>query len=66
VIGIVKFFNFEKGFGFITRDDGRPDVFVHVSGLVDRHREIKEGDRVTFELGEHRGRTCAERVEIVG
>jgi cold shock CspA family protein len=41
-------------------------VFVHVTALVDRYAGIKEGDRVEFEVGEHRGRACAKRVEIVG
>jgi cold shock CspA family protein len=49
-----------------TRDDGLADVFIHISGLVDCYREIKEGDRVSLELGEHRGRPCAENVEILG
>lgn len=43
--GIVKFFNAEKGFGFIKTESGE-DIFVHVSGLND---SIKEGDDVTFE-----------------
>lgn len=48
--GTVKFFNKSKGFGFI-KDDASPDkeYFVHVSGLKD---EIKENDRVTFDLQE--------------
>jgi cold shock protein len=47
--GIVKFFNDEKGFGFIKDENSNQEYFVHVSGLVD---EIRENDRVTFELKE--------------
>ena len=49
--GKVKFFNEEKGFGFITNDDTKQDVFVHVSGLV---HEIRQNDHVTFEMQEGR------------
>ena len=45
--GTVKFFNTEKGFGFIKHDDSNQETFVHASGLVD---EIKENDHVEFEL----------------
>lgn len=45
--GTVKFFNSEKGFGFIKHDDGKNETFVHASGLMD---DIKEGDRVEFDL----------------
>jgi len=44
--GTVKFFNSEKGFGFIKHDDSSKEVFVHVSGLID---EIKENDKVEFD-----------------
>ena len=49
--GTVKFFNAMKGFGFITRDDGQPDAFVHISA-VERSglREVNEGDRLEFDL----------------
>ncbi len=59
--GTVKFFNATKGFGFITRDDGQPDAFVHISaveraGLI----SLNEGDRVEFELEvDRRGKTAA-------
>jgi cold shock protein len=45
--GKVKFFNSEKGFGFITPDDGGKDVFVHKTGTRD---QLFEGDKVTFDV----------------
>jgi CspA family cold shock protein len=47
--GKVKFFNERKGFGFIMDDESQQDVFVHVSGLVDK---IRENDQVSFDLTE--------------
>ncbi len=48
--GTVKWFNSQKGFGFIEREDG-PDVFVHHSAiLADGYRELAEGERVEFEI----------------
>ena len=50
VTGTVKWFNGQKGFGFITRDDGEKDVFVHYSAIEGQegYRNIDEGDRVEF------------------
>jgi len=50
-VGTVKFFNSMKGFGFITRDDGKEDAFVHISA-VERSglQGIDEGDRFEFDL----------------
>jgi CspA family cold shock protein len=45
--GTVKFFNTEKGFGFITPDDGGKDVFVHKTGT---RVPLNEGDKVVFEV----------------
>jgi cold shock protein len=48
--GMVKFFNTQKGFGFITPDDGGPDVFVHISEVQRSGMDgLAEGDIVTFE-----------------
>lgn len=53
--GTVKFFNPSKGYGFISPDDGSPDVFVHASALERSGlRELGEGDQVTFEVEEDR------------
>ena len=48
--GIVKWFNAEKGYGFITPDDGSEDVFVHFSSIVvDGYKKLIEGQKVTFD-----------------
>lgn len=47
--GLVKFFNESKGFGFIKMDDTGDEIFVHVSGLVDK---IKQDDKVSFDVTE--------------
>ena len=49
--GTVKFFNGMKGFGFITRDDGQPDAFVHISAVKNSGMEdLAEGDRLEFDI----------------
>ena len=65
--GTVKFFNATKGFGFITRDDGQPDAFVHISA-VERAGMISlnEGDRVEFEIEvDRRGKTAAVNLDPI-
>ena len=48
--GIVKWFNDDKGFGFITPDEAGADLFVHHSGIVsDGFRTLREGARVSYE-----------------
>lgn len=49
--GTVKWFSSEKGFGFITQDEGGPDVFVHFSGITGSgYRNLEENQRVEFEV----------------
>ena len=51
--GTVKWFNAEKGFGFITPDDGGSDVFVHFSEIQGSgYRSLEENQKVTFEVGQ--------------
>ena len=49
--GTVKWFNAEKGYGFITNDDGSADVFVHFSAIQsDGYKSLNEGQKVTFDI----------------
>ena len=60
--GIVKFFNTEKGFGFITPTNSDKDVFVHTSGLI---HEIMEDDKVSFETEQGKKGLNAINVERI-
>jgi CspA family cold shock protein len=51
--GTVKWFNNAKGYGFIGRDDGQPDVFVHYSAITSEgYKSLQEGDKVEFEIAQ--------------
>jgi cold shock protein len=65
--GAVKWFNAQKGFGFIQPDDGGPDVFVHISA-VERAgmQNPKEGQRLAYEMERDRkGRVSAANLKAV-
>ncbi len=64
--GTIKFFNDDKGFGFITPDNGGQDVFVHASALQGSG-PLREGDKVSFEVGQDRktGKSKAENVSVL-
>jgi CspA family cold shock protein len=64
--GTVKWFNAEKGFGFISPDGGGPDVFVHFSAIAsDGYRSLDENQRVEFEVTQGQKGPQAEQVRPV-
>ncbi len=63
--GTVKFFNAQKGFGFIEREDG-DDVFVHYSNIAgDGYKSLDEGQRVEFDIGQGKKGDEAQNVRAV-
>jgi len=63
--GTVKFFNAQKGFGFISREDG-DDVFVHFSNIAGSgYRSLEEGQRVEFDVAPGRKGEEAQNVRVV-
>ena len=60
--GQVKWFNSEKGYGFIEQDSGG-DIFVHANDV--RGPILQEGDKVQFEVGEGRKGPCAKDVSVL-
>jgi CspA family cold shock protein len=65
-IGTVKFFNAQKGFGFIQPEDGSKDVFVHISA-VERAglHSLNEGQKVSFDVQSDRGKAAAGNIQLV-
>ena len=62
--GKVKWFNSQKGYGFITQDDGGKDLFVHTSSV--EGGTLNENDSVNFEIGEGQKGPCATDVTLAG
>ena len=64
--GTVKWFNDQKGFGFITPEDGSKDCFVHFSAIVGTgFRSLSEGDRVEFDVVQGEKGPAAENVSRI-
>jgi cold shock protein len=64
--GTVKWFNADKGFGFITPEEGSSDLFVHHSEIkVDGYATLEDGQAVEFEVGEGQKGPCAKNVTLV-
>ena len=64
--GTVKWFNAEKGFGFIAQDGGGPDVFVHFSAIqADGYRSLDENQRVEFEVTQGQRGPQADQVPAI-
>lgn len=63
--GTVKFFNTQKGFGFIQPTDGSKDVFVHISAVEKAGmRTLMEGQKVNFEIVTERGKQAAGNLSL--
>jgi len=66
MIGTVKFFNADKGFGFIQPDNGERDVFVHISALERAGiGRLGEGQKVQFDVMTERGKQAAGNLSLV-
>jgi CspA family cold shock protein len=66
-VGTVKWFNSEKGYGFITPEDGSKDLFVHFSGIEgDGYKSLNEGQKVEFEATQGQKGPQASKVRVVG
>ena len=63
-VGTVKFFNIQKGYGFIQPEDGSKDVFVHISAVEGAGmRSLSEGQKVTYEVVTERGKQAAGNLQ---
>jgi CspA family cold shock protein len=63
--GTVKWFNENKGYGFIAPDDGEKDVFVHYTALeASGIKSLTEGQKISFEVVENKGKFAAENLKI--
>ncbi|WP_339624267.1 cold shock domain-containing protein [uncultured Winogradskyella sp.] len=60
--GTVKFFNYKKGFGFITLNDSEEEIFVHTTNLIDK---IKENNKVTFTIEKSEKGPVATNVRVI-
>jgi cold shock protein len=62
--GTVKWFNATKGYGFIQPDTGGKDVFVHISAVERSGVDLREGDKVTYDVVPNKGKESAENLKV--
>lgn len=64
-VGTVKWFNTQKGFGFIQPQDGGKDVFIHITAVQAAGlRDLNEGQRVSYEITVERGKQAASNLKL--
>ena len=65
--GIVKWFNTNKGYGFIQPDNGNKDVFVHISAVEKSGlKTLLENQKVSFEINQDKGWSSAANIKVIG
>ncbi len=65
--GIVKWFNPNKGYGFIQPEQGGSDVFVHITALEKAGlNTLNEGQHISYELATNKGKTSAVNLQVIG
>ena len=65
--GMVKWFNTNKGYGFIQPDNGNKDVFVHISAVEKSGlKTLLENQKVSFEINQDKGRSSADNIKVIG
>ncbi|MEC4115665.1 MULTISPECIES: cold-shock protein [Myroides] len=62
--GVIKFFNEDKGFGFITNEATKQDIFVHITGL--KTKNVSQGDHVSYNEEKGKKGLIAVDVEVIG
>lgn len=64
--GTVKWFNTNKGYGFIEPDEGGKDVFVHITALQNSGlRQLNDGQKISYEIQENRGKEAAANIQLL-
>ncbi len=65
--GMVKWFNTNKGYGFIQPDNGNKDVFVHISAVEKSGlKTLLENQKFSFEINQDKGRSSAANIKVIG